>query len=95
MNHKNYIIYKNINIIPNCIIFSDRVTSPGNVWANCITTVIIEHLSREDLFTPDELGGENLEEVSVTGPSLCAVNFETNIAVEIEEEKEEKEEKLY
>lgn len=50
-----------------------------NVWGNCIGSVIIEHLSREDLLTLDRQ-----RDTSETPD--CTVDFEINVAVEIEEE---------
>ena len=54
-----------------------------NVWGNCIASAIVEHLSSKDLLTA--LNGEK----ESPKPPDCTVDFEINVAVEIEEGKEQ------
>ena len=67
------------------IIFRDRVATITNVWANCIATAIIHHLSRQDIMAVDV--GRNYTE-----SSDHTVDFEVNVSVEIEKEGEEEKE---
>ena len=64
-------------------IYRDRVITPVNIWGDCVGSAIVEHLSREDLLSLDN-GRESSE------TSDCVVDFEINVAVEIEEEDKTK-----
>ena len=75
-----------------CVLFaflySDLVLTPGNIWGNCIASVVIEHLSRNDL--PSAVD-EEMQNKELSDCTDGTVDFEVN--VEEEEEEEEEEEK--
>ena len=64
-------------------IYRDRVITPVNIWGDCVGSAIVEHMSRKDLLALDS-GRE-----SSRSPN-CVVDFEMNVALEIEEEEKPK-----
>ena len=61
--------------------YSDRLTTPTNVWATCVACAVVEHLSRDELGPRDELEESDEKCTDVTG--------ETNsVTIEIVTEEE-------
>ncbi|CAB4003466.1 excitatory amino acid transporter 1-like [Paramuricea clavata] len=63
--------------------FVDRFATPVSIWANCIACVIIEHYSREDL--------QSLNDVTTPREEICTTvgsDANSDVTIDVAEEEE-------